>query len=132
MRVIDAMTTGAQVCHPEDTLADAATRIWKTESDPLPVVDWQNRIMGYISARDVEVALERTGRAADEVQVSEAMSHDVTVCFPNDKIADAVRVMRESGVAQFTVVDADRKFLGTLSLNAVVESQRASAAVETS
>jgi predicted transcriptional regulator len=126
------MTTGAQVCHPEDTLADATARIWKAESDPLPVVDWQNRIIGQLSAREVEVVLERTGRTAEEVQVSEALSHDVTGCFPNDKITDAVRVMRESGLAQLPVIDADRQFLGTLSLGTVAGGQKAPDAVETS
>lgn len=115
MQVQEIMKAGIQVCHPEDTLADATTWMWKAGSDSLPVIDWNNRILGQISGEDVQAALANTGRSADEFPVGEAMSHDVKTCSPEDKIQDVLHSMRESGSTWVPVVDSDRKLLGVFS-----------------
>jgi len=126
MQVCDVMTTGIQACHTEDTLADAITRMWKGDSDWLPVIDWEDRILGQISDHDVQTALGRTSHTATEVSVGEAMSHTVTTCSPNDELQQALHVMRESRSARLPVVDPDRKLLGIFSLRALLERRKES------
>ncbi|HEY7305225.1 MAG TPA: CBS domain-containing protein [Bryobacteraceae bacterium] len=126
MRVRDVMTAGVQACHPEDTLADATARIWKSGSDWLPVTDWEDRLLGQISESDVQAALDRNGRAATEVPVSEAMSHNVRTCSPEDEIQETLHLMRESGSMHLPVIDPNRKLLGVFSLKALLEQRKES------
>ena len=126
MQVRDVMTTGIQACHAENTLAEAIASMWKWDSDSLPVIDWEDRILGQISDRDVQTALGRTTHTATEVSVGEAMSHTVTTCSPDDDLHRALHVMRESRSARLPVVDPDRKLLGVFSLKALLERRRES------
>jgi CBS-domain-containing membrane protein len=126
MRVREAMMTANQVCHPEDTLADATASIWKSDCNSIPVIDWEDRMLGQISDLDVQAALDRTDRAATEVQVSEAVSHDVVTCSPDDDIHDGLRLLHKSGSKWLPVIDHDRKLLGIFTLDVLLERRKAS------
>lgn len=107
MKVRDVMTTEIHPCHPEDTLAEAITWMWKSEHNLLPVVDWEGHVVGQISDEDVRMALNGTTRTAAEVQVSEAMVRNFTKCSPKGSVNDALRVMHEKSLRQLLVVNDD-------------------------
>src|SRR5579875_70616 len=115
MKVRDLMTTGIPACHPEDTLADATTWMWKSDCDCLPVVDWEGHVIGQISDKDVRIALNDTTRTAADVQVSEAVATSTSKCSPDDELDQALHSMRENALRLIIVVNADDTPAGVLN-----------------
>jgi len=124
MRVHEIMNKAVNACHPEDSLAEATAVMWKLDSDSLPVIDWQDQIAGLITARDVEAALRNTNRPAPEVQVSDAMSHTIVSCSPEDDIHEAVGLIRKFGCRRLPVVNKDGKLIGIFSLTALLDRRK--------
>jgi predicted transcriptional regulator len=104
MQIRNIMTKAVHVCHPEDSLANAAALMWKSDSDCLPVVDWQDRMVGQVTAQDLKGALDTSKRAAPDVEVSEAMSHNLVSCSPEHDIRDAI----DHAEIGFTALACDR------------------------
>src|SRR4029077_15817531 len=55
-------------------------------------------------------------RAPSAIPVSEAMSHDLQCCAPDDNVSAAEQMMRAHQVRRGPIVDRERRPLGMLSL----------------
>jgi CBS domain-containing protein len=72
-------------------------------------------VRGLVTDRDLVVRALAEHRDPDSTTVGEVCSHDLVTCSPQDRIDEAVRLMREHALRRLPVVE-NGHLVGTLSL----------------
>lgn len=115
MRVLKVMTKGAGTCGPGDTLAVAASVMWKHDCGMVPVVE-DSKVVGVITDRDIAIALGSRPLTAAEVKVSDVASRKPVTCHAEDKVETAIRKMKNSRVRRLPVVGPEGELTGVISV----------------
>lgn len=114
MKVSEAMTRGAQIARPDETLQQAARRMAKEDIGFLPVGD-DDRLVGMITDRDITIRAVAEGRSC-ETPVRDIMTRDVKYCFEDEDMDDVVQNMGNIQVRRLPVVDRNKRLVGVVSL----------------
>ena len=112
MRVSDIMTEAAVSDRPEDSLADAARKMWEQQTGSLLVMDGED-LLGIITERDILKAVA-TGTELDKTRVEEAMIRDLITIEPGASLREAAMVMTDKWIRHLPVLDRG-KLVGVLS-----------------
>jgi CBS domain-containing protein len=112
MRVSEIMTKAAVADRPEDTLAEAARKMWEQQTGSLLVVDGED-LVGIVTERDVLKAVA-TGSALEDTRISEVMSKDLVTVGPGTSLREAAKVMADKWIRHLPVLDAG-KLVGIIS-----------------
>ena len=86
MRVSDIMTEAAVSDRPEDSLADAARKMWEQQTGSLLVMDGED-LLGIITERDVLKAVA-TGTELDKTRVEDVMIRDLITIEPGASLRE--------------------------------------------
>lgn len=102
MKISDVMTKAAVSDQPDDTIAEAARRMWEQQTGSLLVLEGED-LVGIITERDILKAVA-TG-ASLEARVSEVMSKDLITVDPGTSFREAARIMTERWIRHLPVID---------------------------
>lgn len=116
MKIRDIMMSTPKYCRPDTNLAAAVELMWKNDCGFLPVVDFENRVVGVITDRDICIALGTRNQRASEIFVREVMAERVYACAMEEDIRTALKTMETHQVRRLPVVNADGKLAGVLSI----------------
>ena len=105
MRVSDVMTEAAVTDRPDESLDQAAKRMWEQQTGSILLVDG-DRLLGILTERDVLRAVAE-GRELS-TPVSEVMSKDLVTVDPSTTLRDAARIMADRWIRHLPVIDHDR------------------------
>jgi CBS domain-containing protein len=103
MRVSEIMTEAAVTDSPDDTLAEAARKMWKQQTGSLLVMDAED-LVGILTERDILKAAAQ-GVALHEARISEVMTKDVATVGPGTSLREAARIMADRWFRHLPVVD---------------------------
>lgn len=120
MKVQDLMTSEVKTCHPEQSLATAATMMWEYDCGVLPVVNESNQVLGLITDRDIAIAVSTKGRLAAEIAIREVLSGRIITASLDEDVHTALHKMRQEKVRRLPVTNPAGSLQGLLSLNDVV------------
>jgi CBS domain-containing protein len=112
VKVSEIMTRAAVTDQADDTLADAARKMWEQQTGSLLVMDGEE-LLGIITERDILKAVA-TGVPLHETRVSDAMTKDVVTAHPSASLREAAAVMAERWIRHLPVVERG-KVMGILS-----------------
>ena len=84
-RVEDAMSSAPQICHPQDSLTDAAKTMAAHKIRRLPVVDDQNHLLGIVSLNDLVLA--GAGRGCEDGEIASTLAQ-ISEHRPNRRSAE--------------------------------------------
>ena len=112
MRVSEIMTNAAVTDSPDDTLADAARKMWHQQTGSLLVLDGED-LVGIVTERDVLRAAARGARFED-VRISEVMTKDIVSVPPGASVREAAKIMADRWIRHLPVLDSG-KLVGVLS-----------------
>jgi CBS domain-containing protein len=112
VRVSEIMTNAAVTDRPEDTLAEAARKMWKQQTGSLLVMDGED-LVGIVTERDVLKAVAGGG-PLQQTHVSEVMSKDLVTVGPGTSLREAAKVMADRWIRHLPVVDGGR-LVGVIS-----------------
>ena len=112
MRVSEIMTSATVTDASDDTLAEAARKMWKQQTGSLLVVDGED-LVGIVTERDILKAAA-TGTSLTDTRISEVMSKDLVTVGPGTSLREAARVMAERWIRHLPVLDGG-KLVGVLS-----------------
>jgi CBS domain-containing protein len=112
MRVSEIMTKAAVIDHGDDTLAEAARKMWKQQTGSLLVMEGED-LVGIVTERDVLKAVA-SGARMEETRVSEVMSKDLVTVGPGTSLREAAKVMADRWIRHLPVVDGG-KLVGVIS-----------------
>jgi CBS domain-containing protein len=107
------MDDDVEVVDRAATLSEAAFIMRAAGVDGLPVVD-DERLVGFITGRDIIERAVAEGLDASETRVREVMTHDVVFCREDDELEAGLRLLGEVG-APLVVVDRDDRVSGVLN-----------------
>jgi CBS domain-containing protein len=112
VKVSDIMTKAAVVDASDDSLAEAARKMWTQQTGSLLVMDNES-LIGILTERDVLRAVA-AGARAEDVRISEVMSKDVTTVGPSTSLREAAKIMADRWIRHLPVVDGGQ-LVGVLS-----------------
>jgi CBS domain-containing protein len=113
MRVSEVMTEATVSDSAQDTIAEAAKKMWDQQTGSLLVVGEGGELIGIITERDILKAVA-TGRPLDTATVAEVMSKDPTTVGPGTSLREAAKLMATLWVRHLPVMDAG-KVVGIVS-----------------
>jgi CBS domain-containing protein len=103
VRVSEIMTNAAVTDESDDTLADAARKMWKQQTGSLLVMDGED-LVGIVTERDVLKAVAGGGSLQD-MHVSEVMTKDLVTVGPGTSLREAAKIMTDRWIRHLPVVD---------------------------
>ena len=113
MNISEVMTEATVTDSEQDSLADAARKMWKQQTGSLLVVDEDEELIGIVTERDVLRAVA-TGLALDHASVAEVMTKEPVTVGPGTSLREAAKLMAEKWIRHLPVVDAG-KVVGIIS-----------------
>lgn len=117
MNIDTLMTLEPQACTSENTLREAAKKMWDHSYGCLPVVDDDGRVVGIVTDRDICLAAYIQEDPLEELRVGSAMTPDPHTLRGSQSVAEAMEAMRSYHVRRLPVVDEDGILTGLLSLD---------------
>jgi CBS domain-containing protein len=121
MRVSDAMTRNVRVCHPGQSICDAARLMAELDCGVLPVGE-DDRLVGMITDRDIAIRAVAQHKSPD-MPVRDAMSCEVKYCFEDQHVEQVARNMSDLRLRRLPVLDRDKRLVGILSLGDLAQSE---------
>lgn len=116
MQVHERMIRNVVTIERDLTSWDALELMVSRSVRRLPVVD-AGRVVGMVTERDIQATVLRT--LADghllAVPLEEAMARDLVTVTPQTALAEAIRLMMETGCGGLPVVDGEGRLLGLLT-----------------
>ncbi len=112
MRVSEIMTNAAVIDAADDTLAEAARKMWKQQTGSLLVIEGDD-LVGIITERDILKAVA-TGTPLQEARISEVMTKDVVTVGPGTSLREAAKIMADRWIRHLPVLDGG-KLVGIIS-----------------
>ena len=112
MRVSEIMTKAAVIDQPDDTLVEAARKMWHQQTGSLLVLEGED-LVGIITERDILKAVA-AGTSLDQTRISEAMTKDPVTVGPGTSLREAAKVMADRWIRHLPVLDGG-KLVGVLS-----------------
>ena len=120
MKVRDMMSRPVQTCRSNESLNQAAQKMWDADIGAVAVVDDKDRVVGMVTDRDLCMAAYTQGRPLSEIVIAQIMSRHLVACGPDDSIGDALRLMKMHQIRRLPVLDAARHAVGMVSLSDLV------------
>ncbi|MEW6662917.1 MAG: ABC transporter ATP-binding protein [Bacillota bacterium] len=96
-------------------MAEALERMRKRHVDSLMVVDNQQRLLGIVTIKDIQVSLERKGNVGD------LLTGPVVAVQVGQTVREAVYQMAEHGVGYLPVIDAEGRLRGLMTRASLVD-----------
>jgi CBS domain-containing protein len=113
MKISEVMTEATVTDSAQDTLAEAARKMWEQQTGSLLVIDEGGEPIGIITERDVLRAVA-TGVSAHDATVADMMTKDLTTVGPGTSLREAAKLMADNWIRHLPVVDAN-KVIGIVS-----------------
>lgn len=107
LKVSDYMTRFPHSVGPDHSLLAAHRLMQRHSIRHLPVLE-NGKLLGIVSQRDLYFVESLTSDKADQLTVAEAMGNDVTVCTPDDTVADVARTMARDRLGSVVVIDGEK------------------------
>jgi len=116
MKIESLMTRDIRTVRPDDSLNEAARRMWEGDCGSLPVVDGEGHLVGMITDRDICMGAYTRGARLGELSVSGSMASHVVTCQPSSTVTAAVELMTRHKVRRLPVVTDTGELKGVVGL----------------
>lgn len=109
--VKDVMSSFVVTIKRDQTVQDAAKKIWANSFNHLTVISDSGELVGILTAWDISKAVAEN--CFDSVE--SVMTKKVLTCAPNEPVDLAARRLDRYGVSAMPVIDAQRQVLGIIT-----------------
>jgi predicted transcriptional regulator len=109
------MTPRIESVHFDASIREAARRMRDLNLGMLPVRDDRD-IIGTLTDRDITIRASAAGLDPNVTPISEIMSHEIFVCYDDDAVEQAARIMERYRIRRLMVQNDRGDFVGMLAL----------------
>ena len=113
MKVSEVMTEGTVTDALEDTLAQAASKMWEEQTGSLLIIDAEGGLGGIVTERDILKAVAN-GLDPATTTVKEVIGSDPITIHPGATLREAAKAMTEHWIRHLPVLD-NGKLVGMIS-----------------
>jgi CBS domain-containing protein len=110
--VSELMETKFVTITGQESVKEAAKRLLVGETNHLPVIDSENRVIGIVTTYDVSKAFANDEQ---DLSVAEIMTKNVITISPDSPVDFAARALQKHNIGSLVVVDKNRRVLGLLN-----------------
>jgi CBS domain-containing protein len=127
MKVETLMTKTPQCCGPDDSLAEAASKMEQYDCGSIPVVSAPDQadVVGMVTDRDICLAALHEAKPLGEIRVRKAMSGEVRTISSSAEVEEAERLMARAQVRRLPVVDGRNQLKGLITLGQIARARSA-------
>jgi len=118
MLIREIMSRYVEVIARDDNVRAAAIKMRDLNVNILPVCDGP-RLSGILTERDIAVRLAAEGYDATCTRVGEIMTRDLTYCYEDQTIDEAMIVMQFHQISRLPIVDRNDELVGIVSMSDV-------------
>ena len=118
MLIREIMSRYVEVIARDDNVRAAAIKMRDLNVNILPVCDGP-RLSGILTDRDIAVRLAAEGYDATCTRVGEIMTRDLTYCYEDQTIDEAMIVMQFHQISRLPIVDRNDELVGIVSMSDV-------------
>jgi uncharacterized protein (DUF39 family) len=111
-RVLDIMDRDVVSIGEDDDIKTAARKLLKGETNHLPVLDRDERLVGIVTTYDVSKAVVSPGRVKT---VADIMKRKVITTTPEEAVDVAARKLEVHNISALPVIDPQQKVIGMLT-----------------
>jgi CBS domain-containing protein len=111
-RVMDIMDRQVVSVGESEEIRTAAQKLLKGETNHLPVIGSDGRLVGIVTTFDVSKAVANPGKATT---VSDIMKKKVVTTTTDEAVDIAVRKLEQNNISALPVVDRERHVIGMLT-----------------
>jgi len=115
MHLREVMSKEVEIIHPDASVKEAAVRMRGLNIGGLPVCDG-DRLVGFVTDRDITVRTTAVGRDPAKTKVSDAMTPEMVYCFEDQDVDEAARLMTEKQIRRLPVLNRAKRLVGIVSL----------------
>ena len=120
MSIMEYCTKHVITAPENQTVFDAAKKMWDRNVGSIVVVDHANKPMGMVTDRDIVVGVVAKGKDPQSTTLKEIMTHQAVVLRQDQGIFEATKMMGEKGIRRIPVVDTDGKLAGIICLDDLI------------
>ena len=124
------MSTAVQSIRAHDTALAAAKLMRTADVGFLPVLDYDGKVIGALTDRDLVVRLGAEG-SSWHTRVADLMTTDVISCRPDDDLASIEEMMCVHHTSRVVCVDDEARPVGVISLADIARHEDAYATAHT-
>ncbi len=118
-KVNEVMTRDIHLATPDQTLAEAAAEMARSDIGCLPVGK-NDKLVGMITDRDIVVRAVAKGLGS-ETAVREVMTENIKYCYDDQDVSEVARNMAELGVRRLPVLNRDKRLVGFIALSNIAQ-----------
>lgn len=121
LSVSDYMNTRPVTFNSEMTVAEAVEKLLHSRQTGGPVVDQQNKVIGFVSEQDCMVRMIESSYYREQVaRVKDVMRTEVISIKPYMSVIELAERMNINKPKVYPIVDDDGNLLGTINRTAVL------------
>ncbi|MFY9271091.1 MAG: CBS domain-containing protein [Candidatus Manganitrophaceae bacterium] len=120
MLIREIYTRNVVTARPEETLQEAAKKMWSKNVGAVVVIDEEKVPIGIVTDRDITIKGVAQGRDLESTPVKEVMSQDIVVLSQERDLFQTTRIMCEQGIRRIPVVDGEGRLSGIVSLDDIL------------
>lgn len=109
------MTRDVATVHPDDAVQYAARMMADCDCGAVPVVDWQGRLIGMITDRDITVRLVARNVNVAQARVGDCMTERAFACHVDEPLENCMRQMSRHQIRRIPIVDDRNRVVGIIS-----------------
>lgn len=117
MSIREFCTKNVVTAMGEETLFDAAKKMWLKNVGAVVVIDDKRVPVGIVTDRDIAVKGVAQGKDPETTPLSAVMNEDVVVLSEERGLFETARIMCEQGVRRIPIVDGEGRLAGIVSLD---------------
>lgn len=117
MRANEIMIEPIVTCQSNESLADAARKLWDHDCGALPIVNDQGVLVGMLTDRDICMSALMQGKPLSELSIPHAMSKVVYAVTASTPIREIKELMAVQQIRRVPVADANGKPIGIITIN---------------
>lgn len=116
MQISEIMSPKVEWVGPKASVREAAKKMRDTNIGSLPVLE-DGELVGLITDRDICCRGVAAAKDTAKTTVRSLMTTDITTCFSDQELADAVRLMEQKHIRRLAVLNREQKLVGLLSVD---------------
>ena len=105
MKVNECMCSNIVCANADTSVADIARLMSENHVGCIPICDFNKRVVGLITDRDITLRTVACGKDANTTKASEIMTTDVYKINPTADVTDATKMMCDCQVKRIPVVE---------------------------
>ena len=115
MKVKEVMHAGVTWVSPNTPILDLAKKMQTDDVGSIPVGE-NDRLVGMVTDRDIVCRGLAGGKDLSKLTARDVMTSGIVYCQTEDDVGTAIETMKNKKICRLTVLDADKRMVGMLSL----------------